>query len=73
MSELGKKMDFSDGSLIEPQDGGCTLTCAVLCKAGAVTLCKCKNNKKANKGSPYFNKYNSHAASNREPTGGGKL
>ncbi len=68
MSELGKKSSISNEGIVE-SNGAYAIGCSSLCETGAVVLCKCKNNKKANKGSSYYSKRNSNAASNRVPTG----
>ncbi len=68
MSELGKKINTSNEGAIEPQGAGCTILCQHLCNVGAITLCKCKNNKAANKGSSYYKKRNYQIAIHREPT-----
>lgn len=68
MSELGKRMCSSNEGAMEPMGAGCTVLCSHLCSIGAVSLCKCKNNKVANKGSAYYSKRNSNAAVNREPS-----
>lgn len=44
MSQLGKNIDFSDGSEIQPQGSGCTITCSGICQVLALKLCKCKVN-----------------------------
>lgn len=67
MSNYGKRSDFLDNT-VEPQAVGCTALCAILCKNGAITLCKCKSAKEKNKGSTFYEKRNYQVAIHREPT-----
>jgi len=67
MSNYGKRSDFLDNT-IEPQGAGCTILCSSLCKNAAISLCKCKNAKEANKGSTFYEKRNYQVAIHREPT-----
>lgn len=68
MSELGKKMNLSGESEVQPMGGGCGLSCSSVCSIYGAPLCKCKNNKMSNKGTPYYSKRNSYIAKVREPT-----
>lgn len=68
MSEFGKKIDFSGDSSEGTRAAGCGALCAILCQNAGKMLCKCTNNKLANKGSTYYSNYNTQVEYNREPT-----
>lgn len=68
MSNYGKRINII-GDSGESRGAGCTILCSHLCKQAAISLCKCKNGKAANKGSAFYEKRNYQVAIHREPTG----